>query len=219
MQAAFFIGARGSSYCSSGAWEVAAGPGEEGAVMNTVESIQDIEMVNNILEYLKVRSKRNHLLFSVGIYTGLRISDILPLRVRDVKGREWISLRMEKTDVEMKVPINEELRLIIDAYIEGMHDYECLFQSRKGVNKPISSTQAYNIIREAAEAFGLRNVGCHSMRKTFGWLMYSMTKDIMLVRDSLGQSDISITRRYIGINKALKDQAIRNLSFKKRVKK
>lgn len=187
--------------------------------MNTVQSIRDIEMVNNIQQYLKVRSKRNHLMFSIGIYTGLRISDILPLRVRDVKGREYISLRMEKTDGEIQVPINAELRPIIDAYIEGMQDYECLFQSRKGVNQPITSTQAYNIIREAAEAFGLKNIGCHSMRKTFGWLMYAMTKDITLVKDSLGQADISITRRYIGVNQTMKDQAIRNLSFKRRVKK
>lgn len=186
--------------------------------MNTVEPIRDIQMVNNILEYLKVRSDRNHLMFAMGIYTGLRISDILPLKVRDVKGLDHITLRMEKTDQEIKILINKELREIIDAYVDGKQDYESLFPSRKGLNKPISTTQAYNILREAAEAFGLKNIGCHSMRKTFGWLLYAMTKDITLVKESLGQADISTARRYIGINQAMRDKAILGLSYKKRSK-
>lgn len=186
--------------------------------MNTVAPIRDIALVNDMQEYLKVRSPRNHLMFCMGIYTGLRISDILPLRVRDVKGMDHIALRMEKTEQEIKILINRELRDIIDAYVDGMQDYECLFASRKGLNKPITTTQAYNILREAAEAFGLKNIGCHSMRKTFGWLLYDMTKDIVMVKESLGQSDIATTRRYIGVEQDIRDKAILSMSYQLRRK-
>lgn len=53
--------------------------------MNYVEPIRDPDKVKDIAAYLKKYSPRNYIMFMLGIYTGLRISDILPLKVRDVK--------------------------------------------------------------------------------------------------------------------------------------
>ena len=55
--------------------------------MNTVEPIRDVSLVNDIADYLREQSERNYILFLFGIYSGLRISDILKLRVRDVRGK------------------------------------------------------------------------------------------------------------------------------------
>lgn len=65
--------------------------------MNTVEPIRDLDVVMDIAEYLKGKSDRNYVMFMFGIYTGLRISDILKFRVRDVRDKDAVYIREKKT--------------------------------------------------------------------------------------------------------------------------
>ena len=64
--------------------------------MNTVEPIRDMDTVNDIADYLKSQCYRNYVMFVFGIYSGLRISDILRLRVRDVRGKKDVYIREKK---------------------------------------------------------------------------------------------------------------------------
>ena len=77
--------------------------------MNTVEPIRDINTVMDIADYLKSKNERDYVMFMFGIYTGLRISDILQFRVRDVKGKDAIYLREKKTGKEKRFPLNDQL--------------------------------------------------------------------------------------------------------------
>ena len=81
--------------------------------MNTFEPIRDIGKVWDIADYLKEQNERDYVMFLFGIYVGLRISDILKLQVRDVKDRNHVSIREQKTGKETSVPINDELRPIL----------------------------------------------------------------------------------------------------------
>lgn len=65
--------------------------------MNFVQPIRDPEQIQQIKEYLKENSKRNYILFVMGINTGLRISDILKLRIGDLKGSH-ISMREKRQE-------------------------------------------------------------------------------------------------------------------------
>jgi integrase len=58
--------------------------------LNTVEPIRDMDIVLDIADYLKSKNERDYVLFMFGIYSGLRISDILPIRVRDVRDKDFI---------------------------------------------------------------------------------------------------------------------------------
>lgn len=183
--------------------------------MNTVEPIRDINLVWDIADYLKSRNERDYVLFSFGIYSGLRISDMLPFRVRDVKEKDYIIIREQKTKKEKRFPINDELKPIIGEYVKDKKDYEYLFKSKKGKNRPITRQQAYNILSDAAEIFGLNAIGTHTLRKTFGYHMYQQTKDAVTIMEILNHSDISVTLRYIGINQDIKDTTIKRLTFKR----
>ena len=97
--------------------------------MNTVEPIRDMDLVMDLADYLKSNNERDYVLFMFGIYTGLRISDILKFRVRDVKGKDAVYIREKKTGKEKRFPINSELRPVIDEYISGKRDFEYLFRS------------------------------------------------------------------------------------------
>lgn len=76
--------------------------------MNTVEPIRDMNIVWDVADYLKARNERDYVLFMFGIYTGLRISDILKLRVRDVREKDYVYIRENKTGKEKRFPINTE---------------------------------------------------------------------------------------------------------------
>lgn len=67
--------------------------------MNFVQPIRDPKVLQDNKDYLKQSNRRNYVMFLLGIYTGLRISDILWLRVGNVKGSH-ITLREKKTNKE-----------------------------------------------------------------------------------------------------------------------
>lgn len=182
--------------------------------MNSVEPIRDKELVNDITGYLRMRNGRDALLFMFGIYSGLRISDIIKLRVRDVKGKDRLVVREVKTGKEKILKINNALRKEIAAYIKDMKDYEVLFKSKRGINKPISRQQAYNIINSAGKHFGLERIGTHTMRKTFGYHIYQKTKDITLVQQLLNHSAPEITMAYIGLTQKTMEDAVAGLDYK-----
>ena len=183
--------------------------------MNTVEPIRDMDLVLDVADYLKAQNERDYVLFMFGIYTGLRISDILKFRVRDVKDKDAVYIREKKTGKEKRFPINAELKPIIVNYIHGKKDFEYLFKSPNFPNKAISRQQAYNILSKAGEEFGINSIGTHTLRKTFGYHMYQQTHDAVTIKEILNHSDISVTLRYIGINQDNKDKAIKGLTFKK----
>lgn len=188
---------------------------EEVKRVNTVEPIRDIGTVWDIADYLGQRSERNRVMFLFGIYVGIRISDILEFKVRDVKNRSSVTIREQKTGKEKTFPINDEFRPVLNRYIKGREEYEWLFPSRQGTGH-IRRKQAYNIINEAGQHFGLERIGTHSMRKTFGYHFYQQTHDIVTLQRILNHSDFHITLKYIGIEQDQQDEAIRKLSFRKR---
>lgn len=187
--------------------------------MNTVQPIRNFELIEDIGEFLRLKSERDFVLWSTGIYAPIRISDILPWRVRDVKNKDFISLREKKTGDEQFFPINDELRKILDKFIEGKKDYEYLFASRqknkKGIFQPISRQQAYYILNKAAKKFRLQKIGCHTMRKTFGYHYYQQTGDIVTLQEIYNHDDASITKRYIGLTQEMKNDAIKSFKYKK----
>lgn len=180
--------------------------------MNTVQPIRDIEKVNDIYDYLNAQSPRNGLLFAFGIYTGLRISDILSIKVRQVRNEEYISIREKKTGKEKNIPINKFLRKSIDEYIAEMKNFEYLFFGRKKT-APMTRQQAYNILSSAARKFGVPSVGTHTLRKTFGYHMYQKTHDVAMLMDILNHKHPSETLRYIGVNQDSKDKLYKEVDL------
>ena len=85
--------------------------------MNVVQPIKKLEDIQKIKKYL-AKKPRDALLFSFGINTGLRISDILSLDVDDVKGRNYIEIREKKTNKYKKFPLNRFLKEEIDLFVD-----------------------------------------------------------------------------------------------------
>lgn len=181
--------------------------------MKVVEPIRDKEVVRDVAEFLAKKNARDHLLFVMGVYTGLRISDLLNIRIRDVRNQNHLIVIESKTQKSKTVKLSSVVQQTINEFIEDREPYEYLFKSRVGKNRAISRERAYGILREVADHLGLQNIGCHSMRKTFGYHVYQNTKDVALLQDIFNHSSPDITLRYIGVNQDTKDKAVDSLDF------
>jgi len=184
--------------------------------MNTVEPIRDKNKIKLMKVVLKNKSIRNYLLFTIGINTGLRISDLLKLKLSDVmdhkcKVKDSIYIREKKTGKEKvfrlnktaKEAIKEYIDSAIKEYIDSLDNYGLdwyLFKSKKGVNKPISRVQAYDILNNVANEVGIKDkIGTHTLRKTFGYHARMKGVGIEILQKIFNHSAPGITMRYIGI--------------------
>lgn len=166
--------------------------------MEFVQPIRSLVKIEEMKSELLKQSKRNCFLFVFGINSGLRISDMLPLKVKDVKGKDFLWAKERKTDKKRKIPMLPGLKIEIDKYIEGMKNEDYLFRSNK-TRKPISRVQAYRILNTTAKKIGIEEIGSHSMRKSFGYHFYQRTRDLALVQKVFNHSTPTITMRYIGL--------------------
>ncbi len=182
--------------------------------MNFVEPIRDKTTVQNIADYLKAKDPKYYMMYMIGIYSGLRVSDILKLRVCDVRGKDQIKIREKKTGKEKIFPVNRELAAAIESYCEGKRDYDYIVPSSRAANKAVSRQQAYKVIHDAGLYFGLDNLGTHTMRKTFGFHFYTQTNNLALLMRIFNHSSEDKTLRYIGIEQTTIDEAMRKFSYK-----
>ena len=167
--------------------------------MNNVDAIKDKKQIEKLKKNFK--NDRDLLLFTLGINTGFRISDLLSLKVKDVVGTA-IKLNETKTKKERLATLDDVALKAIKTYLNnhelGNEDY--IFHSRKGNNKPISRVQAWQILNDAAYRAKLNiSIGTHTLRKTFGYWSYQQGIDITLLQKIFNHSAPSITLRYIGI--------------------
>jgi len=191
---------------------------KKGDFMEIVEPIRSKQKIFEMKKNLSEKSQRDYFLFVIGINTGLRISDILNLKIEDIKDKDFIRIREKKTGKEKLISINNNLKEEIAKYIKDKKESDFLFQSKafnnKTVNKPLSRISAYRILNQSAKEIGLQiPIGTHTLRKTFGYHFYQNTKDIALLQEIFNHSSASITLKYIGINQDMISKAYDNFSL------
>lgn len=183
--------------------------------MRVVQPIRDTDIIDQFKEETKKRSHRDYIMATIGFNTGLRISDIVPLKVKDVKGKSHITIYEKKTGKRKRFIINH-IQQDISEYIkeEKLQDEDYLFKSRNrdenGNQRPISTTQAYRRLKAVAKDLGIEEFGTHSLRKSFSYHYYHNggPNAIAYLMNILNHSSEAITLKYIGITEDLIDDSL-----------
>ncbi|GED69404.1 site-specific integrase [Brevibacillus reuszeri] len=185
--------------------------------METVQPFRDRQQIKTMKILLGHRNKRDKLLFVLGLNSGLRISDILPLCIGDVidkRGRpiKQLELIEQKTRKRTKrkkklIEISDTIREAIAEYLAELDVVERdrpLFSSQKrdkdGNYKSITRQHAWAILNRVARQIGIEDrIGCHSMRKAFGYHAWHNGVPLEYLMRIFNHSDKRITLDYIGV--------------------
>lgn len=168
----------------------------------TVDPIRNKKDIVRIKKNLK-SNMRDLLLFTMGINNGLRVSDLLSVRVGDIKHlkvNEYLNIKEKKTGKDNLLMVNKSVHSILGQYLSEttLNGDDFLFKSRKG-NQPLSVPSVNRLMKNWC--YGLNgNYGSHSLRKTFGYhqrVNFGVSFEILCKR--FNHSNPSITMRYLGI--------------------
>ena len=166
--------------------------------MTTVSAIKKKSDIKKIEKYFADNNKRDLLMFVFGINTGLRISDILKLNISDVKNKQDLCIKEQKTGKFKNFPLNSKLIRLIDEYTQNTEGCVPLFMTKYG--NRLDRIEAYKILNKACKINDVNvNIGTHTLRKTFGYHFYKKYKDIVLLQKIFNHSTPNVTLRYIGI--------------------
>lgn len=175
--------------------------------MECVSPIKEISQIHAIKEKLQKQSLRDYVLFVFGINTGIRVHDLLSLRVSDVwdgEGvKEFLTISAEKNEAQKVFYLNQKVKTALENYLARgtLQDSDFLFKSKKN-NLPITRQQAYRIINGVAKEVGITGkIGMHTLRKTFGYHAYRKGIAISILMDIYNHHTHAETLRYIGIDK------------------
>ena len=153
---------------------------------------------------------RDLALFSTGIDTMLRASDLLKLTVDDVidyQGniKEEFLIKQQKTKQANLVMLSAYTQDVLTRWIQQTNKIkgEYIFTGlRKGKDHAISSTQYRRLVKQWAVIARVNpeSVSTHSIRRTKASIVYEKTGNIEAVRQLLGQKSVTSTSHYLNIS-------------------
>jgi integrase len=163
--------------------------------------------MNLIRKLAKDGNYKISLLVAIGCFTGLRISDILSLRWKQILGVPDFTIIEKKTGKRRTIRLNPELqRHIVDCYnhIQPIGIESPILVSQKGT---VFSVQRINaILKDLKKKYRLKinHFSCHSLRKTFGRQVYNMNSEsaelaLVKLMELFNHSSVAITKRYLGL--------------------
>jgi integrase len=184
--------------------------------MATTEPIRDPEDLERLKNHYLTKEKnvRNYTLIIIGLNTALRISDLLSItwnHVYDFQAEQFrthLDLTEQKTNKKTHIILNETALRTLQAYKEAfpeLHPGDYLFVG-KSKTKPLSRHQAYRIINRACDKEHIKGtIGCHSLRKTFGYHAWKAGILPVLIMAIYNHSSFEVTKHYLGIEQDDKD--------------
>lgn len=121
--------------------------------MNNVQPIRDKKKIEEMKNVCKNMDYKYYILFSMGINVGFRVSDVLELKVSDVRNNTHITIVEDKTGKSKKFFINETLKDLLEPYIKPMSDDMYLFESQKINKNPMTKKQYETIVLKGHNTF------------------------------------------------------------------
>ena len=195
--------------------------------MKKVEPIRDREMLDRCYAIARRHDADRRecdvlsweLLLVVGFNTSLRISDIGRFRVKDLRGQKYVRLEAQKTGKDTRILINPEARREIDRILGTRDGEDWALRSRQrdrysGQPRAIGRQRAWQIMNAIAREAGIKDrIGCHTLRKTFGYHYYKLTGDVVSLQRILGHDNRRDTLVYIGIIQDEIDESMKKFSL------
>lgn len=167
-----------------------------------VLSDDEISLIQHTFDRSTPEGERNYVIVEVLYGCGLRVSELVNLKLSNIYADEQYLQVIGKGDKERWVPINEHALKLMLSYIHNIRSHivksaedKYVFLNRRG--HQLSRQMVFIMLREAVAAAGIRKkVSPHSLRHSFATELVENGADLRAVQEMLGHESISTTEIY-----------------------
>lgn len=185
-----------------------------------VLSVEEIDALIDTFDASTMLGCRNRAIIETLYGCGLRVSELVELRIGDLDFDNMLVRVIGKGDKQRIVPMGDMLRSRLEEYMEYRRtieprrdSIETLYLNRRGGK--LTRVMIFTMIRRAAAAAGIdKTVSPHSLRHSFATHLLIGGASIRQVQELLGHSDISTTEIYTHLDdRILRATVEENLDF------
>lgn len=180
-----------------------------------VLSSQEIQAVFKLLE-----NPRDCTLFALGLYTGLRITEIISLEQDHVFTTDGgiryklVLKRLKKRNtLYSEIPLHPKVRQALENYRTILAPGQWLFPSSRSESGHIVRAQGHNILTHAFRLLKAEGAKTHSMRRTFLTNLSRAGIPLRTIQDMSGHSSLAQLQEYLDVDPEDKHRAISMLKY------
>jgi len=182
-----------------------------------VLSVEEIDMIIEQIDMSKPEGQRNKAMLEVLYCCGLRVSELVGLKISDVSFDEGYIRVIGKGNKQRIVPLGNGAAKFISVYMKGVRCHlsikkgaeDILFLNRNG-NK-LSRVMVFLILQKLKEQAGLhKHISPHTFRHSFATHLVEGGADLRAVQEMLGHESITTTEIYTHLDREyLRDAILR----------
>ena len=189
--------------------EITTSPADEvsapkaGRTLPDVLSMEEIDRLIASIEVDTLKGRRDRAIIEVLYSCGLRVSELISLRVGDLFFGEGYIRVIGKGNKQRLVPISDVARERISLYLDerkaARSSEEVLFLNNRG--KQLTRVMIFLILKQAAERADIqKNISPHTLRHSFATHLLEGGAGIRQVQELLGHENILTTEIYTHLN-------------------
>lgn len=163
---------------------------------------------------------RDKAIFAVGIYTGLRVGEIVSLRTDqlfttagNVRHVLKVKRTKKKNTVFNDIPVHPKLKKTLLDYHDDTESGAWLFPSEASSSGHLTRAQAHNILTAAFQMLALEDASTHSMRRTCLTNMSRAGVPLRTIQEISGHASLSDLQAYLAVDPDDKRRAINLLKY------
>ena len=178
-------------------------------------SVQEINALIDGIDRSKNEGERNVAIIEVLYGCGLRVSELINLKISELYFEEGFVRVIGKGDKQRLVPLGSVAKKHLDIYINQVRNHlkihpdarDIVFLNRRG--KQISRVMIFTIIKQLAQKIGItKNISPHTLRHSFATHLVEGGADLRAVQEMLGHQSITTTEIYTHLDRNYLRQAI-----------
>ena len=182
-----------------------------GLKLPEVLSVEEIDGIIDVIDLSSPEGHRNKAIIETLYGAGLRVSELVNLRITDIHRDEGYIIVTGKGNKQRLVPIGSKALREIDYYrqkrdtLPVIKNKNVLFLNRRG--SKLTRVMIFTIIKNLAMKAGIKKkVSPHTFRHSFATHMIEAGADLRAVQEMLGHESVMTTEIYTHIDRSfLKD--------------
>jgi integrase/recombinase XerD len=169
-----------------------------------VLTVAEVDAIIATFDMTTVKGCRDNAIVEVLYSTGLRVSELITLRINDLFFGEGYIRVIGKGDKQRIVPVGSVARDKIQLYMELRRPKRpseaTLFLNNRG--EPLTRVMVFTIIKQAAMLAGIdKSISPHTLRHSYATHLLEGGANIRQVQELLGHESISTTEVYTHVNR------------------